>query len=177
MQKFLLIDEHLVDKIYDYLKSFDKLDKLSITVEEVELAVIKLTIKIDDELEKSMTLPHRGGVLGIPESIEEMIEYLSRQVIFFEEVDRLLGSELFVKSYKFVTSEYALGETVLDGVKYEFSFSYDSSKQCHIAIKFDRVIDGLRHESKISTDNWIDYTDLEQTWSKFTKIISQSKEN
>lgn len=177
MQKFLLIDEHLVDKIYDYLKSFDKLDKLSITVEEVELAVIKLTIKISDELTNSMTLPHRGGVLGIPESIEEMIEYLSRQVIFFEEVDRLLGSELFVKSYKFVTSEYALGETVLDGVKYEFSFSYDSSRQCHIAIKFDRVIDGLRHESKISTDNWIDCTDLEQTWSKFTKIISQSKEN
>jgi len=177
MQKFQLIDEHLVEKIYDHLKSFDKLDKLSITVEEVELAVIKLTIKISDDLTNSMTLPHRGGVLGIPKSIEETIEYLSQQVIFFEDVDRLLGSELFIKSYRFGTSEYALGETVLDGVKCEFSFSYDSSKQCHIEIKFDRMIDGLRHESKISTDNWIDYADLEQTWSKFTKIISQSKEN
>ena len=177
MKKFSLSDDQLIEKIYDHLKSFDKLDKLSITVEEVELAVIKLTIRIDDESEKSMILPHRGGVLGIPESIEEMIEYLSQQVIFFEDIDRLLGSKLFVKSYKFRTSDYALGETVLDGVKYEFSFSYDSSKQCHIAIKFDRVIDGLRHESKISTDNWIDCTDLEQTWSKFTKIINQIKEN
>ena len=177
MKKFSLSDDQLVKKIYDYLKSFDKLDKLSITVEEVELAVIKLTIKISDELTNSMTLPHRGGVLGIPESIEEMIEYLSQQVIFFEDVDRLLDSELFVKSYKSGASEYALGETVLDGVKYEFSFSYDSSKQCHIAVKFDRVIDGLRHESRISTDDWFDYKDLEQTWSKFTKIINQIKEN
>lgn len=177
MKKFSLSDDQLVKKIYDHLKSFDKLDKLSITVEEVELAVIKLTIKISDELTNSMTLPHRGGVLGIPESIEEMIEYLSRQVIFFEEVDRLLGSELFVKSYKFVTSEYALGETVLDGVKYEFSFSYDSLQQCHIEIRFDHVIDGLRHESRISTEDWFDYTDLEQTWFKFIKILNQIKEN
>lgn len=177
MKKFSLSDDQLVKKIYDHLKSFDKLDKLSITVEEVELAVIKLTIKIDDELEKSMTLPHRGGVLGIPESIEEMIEYLSRQVIFFEDIDRLLESRLFIKSYRTSIADYALGETVLDGVKYEFSFSYDSSKQCHIEIKFDRTIDGLRHESRISTDNWIDYVDLEQTWSKFIKILNQNKEN
>lgn len=176
MKKFSLSDDQLVKKIYDHLKSFDKLDKLSITVEEVELAVIKLTIKIDDELEKSMILSHRGGVLGIPKSIEEMIDYLSRQVIFFEDVDHLLGSELFVKSYKFRTSDYALGETVLDGVKYEFSFSYDSSKQCHIAVKFDRVIDGLRHEFRISTENWFDYDKLEQTWSKFKKILKETKD-
>lgn len=176
MKKFSLSDDQLVKKIYDHLKSFDKLDKLSITVEEVELAVIKLTIKIDDESEKSMILPHRDGVLGIPESIEETIEYLSQQVIFFEEVDRLIGSKLFVKSYKFRTSDYALGETVLDGVKYEFSFSYDSSKQCHIAIKFDRVIDGLRHESRISTENWFDHKDLDQTWSKFEKILKETKD-
>ena len=149
---------------------------MSITVEEVELAVIKLTIKIDDEFEKYMILPHRGGVLGIPKSIEETIEYLSQQVIFFEEVDRLLGSELFIKSYKSRTSDYALGETVLDGVKYEFSFSYDSSKQCHIAIKFYRAIDGLRHESRISTENWFDCTDLEQTWSRFEKILKETKD-
>lgn len=177
MQKFLLIDEHLVDKIYDHLKSFDKFDNLSIEVEEKELAVINYTIKIGDELILSEIFPHRDGILGITGAIELQIEYLSWQVKFFEDVDRLLGSDLFVKIYKTCIADYALGETVLDGVKYEFSLSYDSSQHCHIEIKFDNVIDGLRHESRISTDDWFDYDKLEQTFDKFKKIVDQNKEN
>ena len=119
------------------------------------------------------TLPHRDGVLGIPERKGNMIEYLSRQVKFFEDVEDLLGSELFSKMYRAGPNQYALGETVLDGVKYEFSFSYDSSRQCHIEIEFTRVIDGLKHESRISTYDWFDYDELEQTWSKFKKIVNQ----
>ena len=177
VKKFSLSDDQLVKKIYDHLKSFDKFDNLSIDVEEKELAVINYAIKIGDELILSEIFPHRDGILGITGAIELQIEYLSWQVKFFEDVDQLLGSELFVKSYKTCIAEYALGETVLDGVKYEFSLSYDSLQQCHIEIRFDHVIDGLRHESRISTEDWFDYTDLEQTWFKFIKILNQIKEN
>ena len=173
MKKFQLIDEHLVEKIYDHLKSFDKFDKLSIKVEEIDIAQVVLTIEIDDDFKKSEMLPHRDGVLGIPSTIENMIEYLARQVKFFEDVEDLLGSKLFSKTYRAGLDEWALGETVLDGVKYEFSLSYDSSQQCHIEIKFDRVINGLKHESRISTNDWFDYDDLEQTWSKFKKIVDR----
>lgn len=173
MKKFQLIDEHLVEKIYDHLKSFDKFDNLSIKVEEIDVAIVVLTIEIDEDTRKREMLPNRDGVLGIPEKIESMIDYLSRQVRFFEDVENLLGSKLFSKMYRTGLDRYALGETVLDGVKYEFSLSYDSSQQCHIEIKFDRVIDGLKHESRISTDNWFDCDELEQTWSKFEKVLNQ----
>ena len=173
MKKFQLIDERLVEKIYDHLKSFDEFDKLSIKVEEIDVAIIVLTIEIDEDFKKSEMLPHRDGVLGIPSTIENMIEYLSRQVSFFEDVEDLLGSELFSKMYRAGLNQYALGETVLDGVKYEFSLSYDSSRQCHIEIEFTRVIDGLKHESRISTYDWFDYDELEQTWSRFAKILKQ----
>lgn len=182
MQKFLLIDEHLVDKIYDHLKSFDKLDKLSITVEEVAIAEVVLTIKIDEEFEKSMKLPHRDGVLGIPEMIEDLVKSLSRQVTFFEDVEDLTGLKIFRKTYRSERGDLcAIAETVIDGVKFEFSFAPDSSEkrqqECHIEIKLDHVIDGLRYESRISTDDWFDYDELEQTWSKFKKIVDETKEN
>ena len=182
MQKFLLIDEHLVDKIYDHLKSFDKLDKLSITVEEVAIAEVVLTIKIGDEFEKSMKLPHRDGVLGIPRMIEDLVESLSSQVVFFEDIENLTSLKIFRKTYRSERGDLcAIAETVIDGVKFEFSFAPDSSEkrqqECHIEIKRDRVIDVLRHESRISTDDWFDYDKLEQTFAKFKKIVDQNKEN
>ena len=182
MKKFSLSDDQLVKKIYDHLKSFDKSDKLSITVEEVELAVIKLTIQIDDEFERSMILPHRDGVLGIPEMTEDLVKSLSRQVKFFEDIENLTGLKIFRKTYRSERGDLcAIAETVINGVKFEFRFAPDSSEprqqECHIEIKFDHVIDGLRHESRISTDSWFDYDELEQTWSRFDKILKELKEN
>lgn len=173
MKKFSLSDERLVEKIYTHLKSFDKFNRLNINVEETDVAQIDFSVEIGDDFKVVETLPHRDGVLGIPERKGNMIEYLSRQVKFFEDVEDLLGSGLFSKMYRAGLNQYALGETVLDGVKYEFSFSYDSSRQCHIEIEFTRVIDGLKHESRISTYDWFDYDELEQTWSKFKKIVNQ----
>lgn len=173
MKRFSLSDERLVEKIYTHLKSFDKFNKLNINVEETDVAQIDFSVEIGDDFKVVETLPHRDGVLGIPERKGNMIEYLSRQVKFFEDVEDLLGSELFSKMYRAGLNQYALGETVLDGVKYEFSFSYDSSQQCHIEIEFTQIIDGLKHESRISTYDWFDYDELEQTLSKFKKIVDQ----
>lgn len=173
MKKFELTDEHLVEKICDHLKSFDKFDKLSIRVEEIDVANVELAVEIGDDFKYVENLPHRDGVIRIPRMTENMIEYLSRQVKFYEDIEDLLGSKLFRKAYRRDRDQWALGETVLDGVKYEFSLSYDSSQQCHIEIEFTRVIDGLKHESRISTDSWFDYDELEQTWSKFKKIVDR----
>ena len=182
MQKFQLIDEHLVEKIYTHLKSFDKFDKLNIDVKETDIARIEFSVKIGDEFKVVETLPHRDGVLGIPVMTEDMIASLSRQVRYFEDVENLTGFKIFRKTYRSKQRALcAIAETVIDGVKYEFSIAPDSSdlrqQECHIEIKFDRVIDGLKHESRISTDDWFDYDELEQTWSKFEKIVNQIKEN
>ena len=182
MKKFRLIDEDVVQQVYRHLKSLDKFDNLSIEVEEVAIAEIVLTIKIDEEFEKSMKLLHRDGVLGIPEMIEDLVESLSRQVAFFEDIEDLTSLKIFRKTYRSERGDLcAIAEIAVDGVKFEFSFAPDSSEtrqqECHIEIKFDRVIDGLRHESRISTDNWFDYDELEQTFAKFKKIVDQNKEN
>ena len=63
MKKFSLSDERLVEKIYDHLKSFDKLDKLSIDVEETDVARIDFSVEIGDDFKVVETLPHRDGVL------------------------------------------------------------------------------------------------------------------
>lgn len=182
MQKFQLIDEHLVEKIYAHLKSLDEFDRLQILVEETDVSVVKFTVKIGDDLEISEILPHRDGVLGIPEMTEDLVKSLSRQVKFFEDVEDLTGLKIFRKTYRSNRRDLcAIAETVIDGVKYEFSFAPDSSdsrqQECHIEIKFDHVIDSLRHESRISTDSWFDYDKLEQTWSRFAKILKELKEN
>lgn len=173
MKKFQLIDDHLIEKIYDHLKSFDKFDKLSIEVEETDVARIEFSVEIGDDFKVVETLPHRDGVLGIPEMTEDMIASLSRQVRYFENVENLLGSKLFRKTYRRDRDRWALGETVLDGVKYEFAFATGASQKCQISIEFEQIIDGLKHESRISTDDWFDYDELEQTWSKFKKIVNQ----
>ena len=173
MKKFQLIDEHLVEKIYDHLKSFDKFDKLSIDVEETNVARIEFSVEIGDDLRHVETLPHSDGVLVVIESIGKMIESFSRQAKFFEDVEDLLGSKLFRKTYRANSDRWALGETVLDGVKYEFSISSNALQKCQISIEFEQMIDGLKHESRISTDNWFDYDELEQTWSKFAKILKR----
>ena len=182
MKKFRLIDEDVVQQVYIHLKSLDKFDNLSIEVEEVAIAEIVLTIKIGDEFEKSMKLPHRDGVLGIPKMTEDLVKSLSRQVTFFEDIETLTGLKIFRKTYQSERGDLcAIAETVIDGVKFEFSFAPDSSEnrqqECHIEIKLDHVIDGLRYESRISTDDWFDYDKLEQTWSKFKKIVDQNEEN
>lgn len=182
MQKFQLIDEHLVEKIYAHLKSFDEFNNLKIDVEETDFARIEFSVEIGDDFKVVETLPHREGVLGIPEMLEDTIESLSRQVTFFEDVENLTGLKIFRKTYRSERDDLcAIAETVIDGVKFEFSFAPDSSEprqqECHIEIKFDCVIDGLRHESRISTDDWFDYDELEQTWSRFAKILKELKEN
>lgn len=182
MKKFRLIDEDVVQQVYRHLKSLDKFDNLSIEVEEVAIAEIVLTIKIDEEFEKSMKLPHRDGVLGIPGMIEDLVESLSRQVAFFEDIEDLTSLKIFRKTYQSERGDLcAIAETVIDGVKFEFSFAPDSSEnrqqECHIEIKLDHVIDGLRYESRISTDDWFDYDKIEQTFAKFKTILDQNKEN
>ena len=173
MKKFELTDEHLVEKIYHHLKSFDKFDKLSIKVEEIDIANVELAVEIGDDFKYVENLPHRDEVIGIPESIEKTIDSLSRQVKFFEDVETITGLKIFRKTYRRDRDQWALGETVIDGIKYEFAFVASSSQQCQITIEIDRVIDGLKHESRISTDDWFDYDELEQTWSKFKKVLDQ----
>ena len=177
MKKFKLTDEHLLRKVHDHLKSFDKFDKLTINVEEIDVANVELVVEIGDDFKYVENLPHRDRILGIPEMTEDSIEYLSYQVKFFEDVDRLLGSELFRKHYRSKRSDYSLGETVLDGVKYEFHFAHTSSfTDFAISIKFAKVENGLKFDTEISTEDWVDYRELEQTWSKLEKILNQNKE-
>lgn len=86
MKKFSLSDDHLVEKICDHLKQFDESDKLSIRVSEIDIALVVLTIEIGDDFTKSEMLSHRDGVLGIPETTENMIKYLSQQVRFLKKL-------------------------------------------------------------------------------------------
>ena len=174
MKKFQITDEFILRKVHDHLQSFDKFNTLDISVKKIGLAIIEYTVKIGDEFSLSDTLPRRDGIIGIHEMTEDQIEYLSWQVKFFEDVERLLGSEISTKHYYSRRSDYALGETTLNGIKYEFHFAHTSSSTDFvISAKFAKIENGLKFETEISTEDWIDYSALEQTWSKFDKIINK----
>ena len=174
MKKFQITDEFRLIKVYYHLKSFDKFNTLDISVKTIDLAIIEYTIKIGDEFSLSDTLPCRDGMIGIPEMTEDQIEYLSWQAKFFEDVERLLGYEISTKHYYSRRSDYALGETTLNGIKYEFHFARTSSSiDFVIAAKFSKIENGLKFETEISTEDWIDYSELEQTWSKFDEVMNK----
>lgn len=174
MKKFQITDEFRLRKVYDHLKSFDKFNTLDISVKTIDLAVIEYTVKIGDEFSLSDTLPHRDGMIGITDMTEDQIEYLSWQVKFFKDVEQLLGSEISTKHYYSRRSDYSLGETTLNDVKYEFHFALTSSSTDFvISAKFSKIENGLKVETEISTEDWIDYSELEQTWSKFDEVMNK----
>lgn len=159
MKKFKPIDEDVVQQIYNHLKTFDRFDNLTINVEEHYVAQIFVSVKIDDTAVLEIGLPSRDGLVGIPERCERQIRYLSWQVAFFEDVEKLLDAPLLVKSYKIDENKYALGETVVNGVKYEFSLSssdYDEDPDFYIEVKFTKDEGTLQVDSIIKS-GWLIY--------------------
>ena len=77
MKKFNLSDDRLVEKIYDYLKTFDKFDNLTIDVEEYSVGQIFVSVKINDTSVIDKCLPSRDGLVGIPDQFNRQILYLS----------------------------------------------------------------------------------------------------
>lgn len=163
MKKFQLIDENVTTQIYDHLKSFDKFDNLTIDVEEHSVGQIFVSVKINGTSVIDRCLPSRDGLVGIPDQFNRQILYLSWQSKFFEDVEKLLDAPLFVKAYKNSENDYAVGETVIDGVKYECSLvsvNDQEEPEFYIGVKFTKAKGSLQINSNI-TSGWRSYKDLD----------------
>ena len=177
MKKFKLLDSDVVQQIYVHLKAFDKFNKLEIKVEERYLASIYVSVALKGENLVEFSLPHRDGLVGIPNCFENQILYLSWQVVYFKDVEKLLGAPLFVKSFKVNITDYALGETVVDGVKYEFSLSSceeTTQPEFHIEVKFTRTDGCFQFNSNIKTEQWYPYSILDEVFYQLESLVSHS---
>lgn len=176
MKKFRLSDDNVAQQVYDHLKAFDKFDNLDISVQTINGLQIIASIKIDEENQFSFPLPQKDLLVGIPFRLERQVLYLSWQVKYFEDVEKLLNAPLLVKAYKENETDYALGETVVDGVKYEFSLAagdlYDEP-DFHIEIKFTKVDDYLQFDNSVKTHVWRSYEHLDETFNKLSSIVNQ----
>ena len=174
MKKFQLVDNDVTQQLYNYLKSLDKFNVLDIQVEERYLATIWVSVAFEDEVLTELKLPHRDGIVGVPNCFEDQILYLSWQIIYFRDVEILLDSPLLVKSYKPNTSDYALGETVLNGVKYEFSLSAGNEStqpDFHIDVKFTQVDDCFQVDSQVKTKEWYSYSKLDEIFYRLKDFL------
>lgn len=177
MKKFQLVDDDVTQQFYTYLKSFDKFDVLDIKVEERHLATIWVSITFEGEVLTEFKLPHRDGLVGIPNRFENQILYLSWQVVYFKDVEKLLGAPLLVKSFKVNITDYARGETVVDGVKYEFSLASceeTTQPEFHIEVKFTRTDSYFQFNSTIKTEQWYPYSSLDEIFYQLEILVSQS---
>ena len=173
MKKFNLSDDRLVEKIYDYLKTFDKFDNLTIDVEEHILGQIFVSVKINDTSVIDRCIPSIDGLIGIPDQFNRQILYLSWQSKFFEDVEKLLDAPLFVKAYKNSENDYAIGETVIDGVKYECSLvsvNDQEEPEFYIGVKFTKSKGSLQINSSITT-GWRNYSDLSKAFSEISEQL------
>lgn len=176
MKKFRLSDDDIAQQVYDHLKAFDKFDNLDISVQTINGLQLIVSIKVDDDHQFSFPLPQKDWLVGIPLRLERQVLYLSWQVKYFEDVEKLLNAPLLVKAYKENETDYALGETVVDGVKYEFALAagdlYDEP-DFHIEIKFTKVDDYLQFDNSVKTHVWRSYEHLDETFDKLSSIANQ----
>lgn len=176
MKKFRLSDDDIAQQVYDHLKAFDEFDNLDISVQTINGLQLIVSIKIDEENRFSFPLPQKELLVGIPLRLERQVLYLSWQTKYFEDVEKLLNAPLLVKAYKENETDYALGETVIDGVKYEFALAagdlYDEP-DFHIEIKFTKVDGYLQYDNSVKTHVWRSYEHLDETFNKFSSIVNQ----
>ena len=154
MKKFRLSDDNVAQQVYNHLKAFDEFDNLNISLQTINGLQIIASINVDEENQFSFPLPQKELLVGIPLRLERQVLYLSWQVKYFEDVEKLLNTPLLVKAYKENETDYALGETVVDGVKYEFALAagdlYDEP-DFHIEIKFTKVDGYLQYDNSVKT--------------------------
>lgn len=176
MKKFRLSDENVARQVQNHLKSFDKFNNLDISVQTINGLQLIASIIVDEENQFSFPLPQKDWLVGIPLRLERQLLYLSWQTKYFEDVEKLLHAPLLVKAYKMNEIDYALGETVVDGVKYEFSLAagdlYDEP-DFHIEIKFTKVDDYLQFDNSVKTHVWRSYEHLDETFNKLISIVDQ----
>lgn len=176
MKKFRLSDDDIAQQVYDHLKAFDEFDNLDISVQTINGLQLIVSIKIDEENRFSFPLPQKELLVGIPLRLERQVLYLSWQTKYFEDVEKLLNAPLLVKAYKENETDYALGETVIDGVKYEFALAagdlYDEP-DFHIEIKFTKVDGYLHYDNSVKTHVWRSYEHLDETFNKLSSIANQ----
>lgn len=176
MKKFQLSDDNVAQQVCDHLKAFDKFNNLDISVQTINGLQLIASIKLDDENQFSFPLPQKDWIVGIPERLERQVLYLSWQSNYFEDVEKLLKAPLLVKAYKENDIDHALGETVVDGVKYEFALAagdlYDEP-DFHIEIKFTRVDGYLQYDTSVKTHVWRSYECLDETFNKLSSIADR----
>lgn len=176
MKKFRLSDENVARQVQNYLKSFDKFNNLDISVQTINGLQLFVSIRVDDDHQFSFPLPQKDWIVGIPLRFERQVLYLSWQVKYFEDVEKLLNAPLLVKAYKENETDYALGETVVDGVKYEFALAagdlYDEP-DFHIEIKFTKVDGYFQFDNSVKTHVWRSYEHLDETFNKLSSIVDQ----
>lgn len=176
MKKFQLSDDNVAQQVCDHLRAFDKFNNLDISVQTINGLQLIASIKVDDENQFSSPLPQKDWIVGIPECLERQVLYLSWQAKYFADVEKLLNALLLVKTYKTNEIDHALGETVVDGVKYEFALAtgdlYDEP-DFHIEIKFTKVDGYLQYDNSVKTHVWRSYEHLEETFNKLSAIANQ----
>lgn len=176
MKKFQLSDENVAQQVFSHLKAFDKFNNLDISVQTINGLQLIVSIKVDDDHQFSFPLPQKDWIVGIPAIIQRKVLYLSWQVKYFEDVEKLLDAPLLVKAYKENEIDHALGETVVDGVKYEFALAagdlYDEP-DFHIEIKFTKVDSYLQYDTSVKTHIWMRYDELDKVFNRLQRIANQ----
>ena len=170
MTKFNVNDLRLNEKIKERLKLLDVFNLLKIACYVGD--DIRVKIETDNGDGRIFAFDIKDETVEIPDSFENLIDYLSLQANIFKEIEKLTKANRVNKFYSFDLNDYASARVAKGDAVFEFSVDYENARpEIYIEAEIGRLHAGINCIHKMSTEDWFQYNDLAETYHRFLEIM------
>jgi hypothetical protein len=172
MIKFNVNDLRLKEKIEERLKLLDVFNRLKIACYVGD--DIRVKIETDNGDGRIFAFDIENETVKIPDSFENLIDYLSLQANIFKEIEKLTKANRVNKFYSFDLNEFASARVAKGDAVFEFSVDYENARpEIYIEAEIGRLHAGINCIHKMSTEDWFRYNDLAETYNRFLELMEE----
>ena len=110
----------------------------------------------------------------IPDSFENLVDYLSLQANIFNEIEKLTKANRVNKLYSFDLNDYASARVAKGDAVFEFSIDYDNNRpELYLEAEIGRSHAGISRIHKLVTEDWFQYNELAETYHRFLELMEE----
>lgn len=172
MIKFNVNDLRLKEKIEERLKLLDVFNLLKIACYVGD--DIRVKIETDNGDGRIFAFDIEDETVEIPDSFENLVDYLSLQANIFKEIEKLTKANRVNKFYSFDLNEFASARVAKGDAVFEFSIDYDNARpELYLEAEIGRSHAGISHIHKLITEDWFQYNELTETYHRFLELMEE----
>ena len=165
-------DLRLKEKIEERLKLLDVFNLLKIACYVGD--DIRVKIETDNGDGRIFAFDIEDETIEIPDVFETLVDYLSLQAKIFKEIEKLTKANRVNKFYAFDLNDYASARVAKGDAVFEFSVDYENARpEIYIEAEIGRLHAGINCIHKMSTEDWFQYNELEETYNRFLEIMEE----